>query len=65
MDCIWQIWRQLPSEFEYSDTVLILLVYAQLSRYTGDYVYDNIKEYEKILICMRCCIEITYVLDVV
>ena len=51
IDCIWQIWRQFPAEFEYSDALLLLLVHAQLSRYTGDYVYDSVREYEQRFEC--------------
>lgn len=41
IDCVWQIWRQYPWEFEFTDKLLLTLVYAVNSRFCEDFIYDN------------------------
>lgn len=41
LDCVWQIWRQFPWEFEFTDQLLLTLVYAVVSRYSEDFIFDH------------------------
>lgn len=40
LDAVWQIWRQMPWEFEFTDSLLGLLAYSAGSRFTDDFVFD-------------------------
>lgn len=40
LDAVWQIWRQMPWEFEFTDSLLSLLAYSTISRFTDDFVFD-------------------------
>lgn len=44
LDCVYQIWRQMPWEFEFNDKLLLLLAYAYNSRFTSDFLFDNLLE---------------------
>ena len=44
LDCAYQIWRQMPWEFEFNDKLLLLLAYAYNSRFTSDFLFDNLLE---------------------
>jgi len=44
LDAVWQIWRQMPWEFEFTQELLELLVYCYHSRYTIDFRYNNDSE---------------------
>lgn len=44
MDCVWQIWRQFPWEFEFNEKLLLVILYAQSSRYSSDFLHENLKE---------------------
>lgn len=44
MDCVWQIWRQFPWEFEFNEKLLLVMLYAQNSRFTADFLYNSFKE---------------------
>jgi hypothetical protein len=64
LDAVWQIWRQMPWEFEFTDSMLVLLAYAVNSRFTDDFVFDCEKsriEYTDLLLnvvstthCVSC-----------
>ena len=41
LDCVWQVWRQFPWEFEFSDKLLVVVLYSQSSRYTNDFLYEH------------------------
>lgn len=49
LDCVWQVWRQFPWEFEFSESVLELLVFAYTSRCTSDFVFDNFRDHKEML----------------
>lgn len=49
LDCVWQVWRQFPTEFEFNEAFLELLVFAYVSRYTSDFVFDNFKDHREML----------------
>ncbi|CAE7453109.1 MTMR4, partial [Symbiodinium microadriaticum] len=52
LDAVWQIWRQMPWEFEFTDSLLELIAYAVGTRFTDDFVFDNEKsrlEFEDVL----------------
>lgn len=44
LDCVWQIWRQYPWEFEFTDKLLLTLIYGLTSRFCDDFIYDNQKQ---------------------
>jgi hypothetical protein len=51
LDTVWQLWRQHPWEFEFTDKLLLTLVYGVVSRYTDDFIYDHERqqsEHEKV-----------------
>jgi hypothetical protein len=41
LDCVWQIWRQFPWEFEFTDQLLLTLIYAVVSRFSEDFIFDH------------------------
>jgi len=67
LDAVWQIWRQMPWEFEYKENLLLLLFSACNTRFTSDFLHDNEKEkieYEHMLrgviqkeICRTCRVQ--------
>ena len=44
LDCVFQVWRQMPWEFEFNDSLLLLLAYANASRHTIDFAFDSWNE---------------------
>jgi hypothetical protein len=49
LDCVWQVWRQYPREFEFNEAFLELLVSVYTSRYTSDFVFDNFRDHKEML----------------
>jgi len=47
VDCVWQIWRQFPQSFEFSEEYLIALVDELYSCRFGTFLFDNVRERQK------------------
>lgn len=60
LDCVWQIWRQAPWEFEFTETLLTTLLFSLSSRYTHDFVFDNDKERSDYLKVITTIVRETY-----
>jgi hypothetical protein len=44
LDCVWQVWRQFPWEFEFNDNLLVAVLYSSSSRFYCDYLFDSFRE---------------------
>lgn len=47
LDCIWQIWRQFPQSFEFSEEFLIALADEVYACRFGTFLFDCVREREK------------------
>eukprot|EP01063_Lacrimia_lanifica_P019927 TRINITY_DN27323_c0_g1_i1.p1 TRINITY_DN27323_c0_g1~~TRINITY_DN27323_c0_g1_i1.p1 ORF type:complete len:1121 (+),score=220.77 TRINITY_DN27323_c0_g1_i1:106-3468(+) len=45
-DCVWQVWRQYPSLFEFSDQFLIYILHHATSGRFATFLHNNVKERE-------------------
>ncbi|CAN0165701.1 unnamed protein product, partial [Discosporangium mesarthrocarpum] len=52
LDATWQLLRQFPSRFEFSEDLLLLLRHAWYSRWYNDFLHDS--EYERVLMHASC-----------
>lgn len=43
LDCLWQMWRQHPQEFEYSDDLLVFIAVIHKTGYVEDFKYNCYK----------------------
>lgn len=44
LDAVWQIWRQQPWEFEFTEHLLEVLAYVAQTRFTADFAFNNTME---------------------
>jgi hypothetical protein len=44
IDCVYQLWRQVPTQFEYDERLLLLLLRCYNSGFTADFAFNNARE---------------------